>query len=50
LGIHYRELADRTFNHSAVISVTDRDGTVRARTSELTGSDDAFVAVLRSRT
>lgn len=49
LGIRYRELADHTFNHSAVISVTDRDGTVRARTSELTGPDDTFVAALRAR-
>jgi protein SCO1/2 len=49
LGIRYRELADHTFNHSAVISVTDRDGTVRARTSEQTGPDDAFVAALRAQ-
>jgi len=49
LGIRYRELADHTFNHSAIISVTDRDGTVRARTSELTGPDDTFVTALRAR-
>ena len=49
LGIRYRELADHTFNHSAVISVTDRDGAVRARTSEQTGPDDTFVAALRAQ-
>lgn len=49
LGIRYRELADHTFNHSAIISVTDRDGTVRARTSEMTGPDDAFVAAVRAQ-
>lgn len=50
LGIQYRELADHTFNHSAVISVTDRDGTVRARTSELAGTDEVFLAALRAQT
>jgi protein SCO1 len=49
LGIRYRELSDHTFNHSAVISVTDSDGTVRARTSELTGPDDTFVVALRAQ-
>jgi protein SCO1/2 len=49
LGIRYRELADHTFNHSAVISVTDREGIVRARTSELTGTDDALVVALRAQ-
>jgi len=49
LGIRYRELSDHTFNHSAVISVTDRDGIVRARTSEMTGPDDGFVAALRAQ-
>lgn len=49
LGIQYRELPDHTFNHSAIISVTDREGTVRARTSELTGSDEAFVQALRTQ-
>jgi protein SCO1 len=47
LGIQYRELSDHTFNHSAILSVTDRDGTVRARTSELNDSDGAFVAAVK---
>jgi len=49
LGIRYRELPDHTFNHSAVISVTDSDGTVRARTSETTGPDDTFVAAVQAQ-
>jgi protein SCO1 len=49
LGIRYRELSDHTFNHSAIIAVTDRDGTVRARTSEMTGPDAAFGAAIRAQ-
>ena len=49
LGIRYRELEDHTFNHSAVISVTDRSGTVRARTSELTGISNSFLSVVRKQ-
>ena len=47
LGIQYRELPDHSFNHSAVVSVTDRGGTVRARTSDLNDSDGAFIAAVR---
>lgn len=47
LGIQFRELADHTFNHSAVISVADRNGTVRARTSELNDLDGEFLANIR---
>ena len=49
LGIQYRELPDHTFNHSTVISVADREGTVRARTSELNGPAPAFIAALRAQ-
>ena len=49
LGIQYRELADHSFNHSAVLSVTDREGTVRARTSQLSGSDASFLAAVRAQ-
>ena len=49
LGIQYRELPDHTFNHSTMISVADREGTVRARTSELNGSDPAFIAAVRAQ-
>lgn len=47
LGIQYRELSDHTFNHSAILSVTDREGTVRARTSEINDSEGAFLAAVR---
>jgi protein SCO1 len=43
LGIRYRQLPDHSFNHSALISVTDSEGIVRARTSDLTATDDAFI-------
>ena len=47
LGIQYRELPDHSFNHSAVVSVADREGTVRARTSDLNDSDGTFIAAVR---
>jgi protein SCO1/2 len=47
LGIQYRELPDHSFNHSAVVSVTDRGGTVRARTSDRNDSDGTFIAAVR---
>lgn len=49
LGIQYRELPDHTFNHSTVISVADRGGTVRARTRELNGADPDFIAAVRAQ-
>jgi protein SCO1 len=49
LGIQFRELPDHTFNHSAVISVADRNGTVRARTSELNDLDGTFLTQLRAQ-
>jgi protein SCO1/2 len=47
LGIQYRQLPDHSFNHSAVISVADRGGTIRARTSDLNDSDGTFIAAVR---
>ena len=47
LGIQYRELPDTSFNHSAVVSVADRGGTVRACTSDLNDSDETFIAAVR---
>lgn len=49
LGIQYRELPDHSFNHSALISLADRDGTVRARSSELTAPDQAFLRAVRAQ-
>lgn len=47
LGIQYRELADHTFNHSAILSLADADGTVRARTHELDDADGSFIAAVK---
>ena len=47
LGIQYRELPDHSFKHSAVVSVTDRGGTVRARTSDHKDTDGSFIAAVR---
>ena len=47
LGIQYRELADHTFNHTAIISVTDREGVVRAQTSDLADPKGSFVTAIR---
>jgi protein SCO1/2 len=49
LGIRYRELPDHTFNHSAIISVTDANGVVRARTSQMTGPDPEFLTAVRAQ-
>jgi protein SCO1 len=47
LGIQYRQLPDHSFNHSTIVSVTDRGGTVRARTSDLSDTDGTFIAAVR---
>lgn len=49
LGIRYRQLPDHSFNHSALISVTDREGIVHARTSDLTVTDEAFVRAVHDQ-
>ena len=42
LGIRYRELPDHSFNHSAQITLLDRDGVIRARTADLANVPAAF--------
>ena len=49
LGIQYRELEDHSFSHSAVISVADRAGTVRSRTTHLSGKDETFLHAIRAQ-
>lgn len=49
LGIQFRGLEDYSFSHSAVISVTDRGGTVRSRTSALSGPDETFVHAIQAQ-
>ncbi len=48
LGIRYRELPDHSFNHSAVISLADQEGVVRARAVGLRAVDAQFLDALRS--
>ena len=48
LGIPYRELPDHSFNHSAVISLADQEGVVRARAVGLRAVDAQFLEALRS--
>lgn len=50
LGIRYRELPDHSFNHSAVITLADREGVVRARAVGVGAVDTQFLATLRSIT
>ncbi len=47
LGIQYRELADHSFNHSAVISLADREGVVRAKNGNLADERGDFVMAIR---
>ena len=48
LGVRYRALPDGTFNHSTVISLLDRAGVIRARTTALTEVDPEFLGAVRS--
>jgi protein SCO1/2 len=48
LGIRYRQLPDGSFSHSAVITLLDADGVIRARTENLTQPDAAFVQSVRT--
>ena len=48
LGIRYRALPDHSFNHSTVISLTDKDGVVRSRAIGLKSADAAFMTTVRS--
>lgn len=43
LGIRYRELPGPVFSHSAVITLLDADGVIRARTTTLTELDADFM-------
>lgn len=47
LGIQYRQLENREFNHSSALILLDADGRVLARSSRLGETDPDFVAALR---
>lgn len=48
LGIRYRELPGGVFSHSAVITLLDADGVIRARTTMLKELDPDFMGTLRA--
>ncbi|MEO6023022.1 MAG: hypothetical protein ABIP64_07895 [Burkholderiales bacterium] len=47
LGIQYRQLANREFNHATILTLLDSDGHVAARATQLSKPDPAFIAALR---
>jgi protein SCO1/2 len=47
LGIQYRALADREFNHSSALVLLDADGRIVARTNKVGEIDPAFVAKVK---
>ncbi len=48
LGVRYRQLPDHSFNHSAVVSLVDRDGVIKARADGVLRADAAFVRQVQS--
>jgi protein SCO1/2 len=49
LGVRYRELPNGIFSHSAVISLLDEEGVIRAQTTRLQEVDPAILAAISSR-
>jgi len=47
LGLQYRQLPDKEFNHSSQLILLDRDGRIVARTSIIGRLDPEFVAAVR---
>ena len=47
LGIQYRQLENREFNHSSALILLDADGRVLARSSKIGEPDPEFVAAVR---
>ncbi len=48
LGIRYRELPGAVFSHSAVITLLDAEGVIRARTTTLTELDADFMRAVNA--
>jgi protein SCO1/2 len=48
LGIQYRQLENREFNHSSALILLDADGRVLARSSTLGETDPAFLDAVRA--
>jgi protein SCO1/2 len=47
LGLQYRQLPDKNFNHSSQLVLLDREGRIIARTSLIGRIDPEFVAIVR---
>lgn len=47
LGLQYRQLPDKNFNHSSQLVLLDREGRIIARTSLIGRTDPEFVAIIR---
>jgi protein SCO1/2 len=47
LGVQYRQLENREFNHSSALVLLDADGRVLARTSTIGEIDPEFVAAVK---
>lgn len=47
LGIKYKKLSNGAFNHTSIITVLERDGTVLARSEGLQGPDDQLLTALQ---
>ena len=50
LNIQYRQLPDREFNHSTVITLLDAQGRIRKQTSSLLRLDPEFAGALKAAT
>jgi len=48
LGVRYRQLPDKSFSHSALITMLDSRGIPVARTQSLAADDPPFMATLRA--
>lgn len=48
LGIQYRQLSNKEFNHSTELILLDTEGRIRARTAKLDGVDRDFVAAVKT--
>lgn len=47
LGIRYRGLPDGEFNHSTILTLLDRSGAIRAKSSKLAAVDEEFLGIIR---
>jgi protein SCO1/2 len=48
LGIRYKQLPDRSFNHSSPITLLDEKGVARARVLDWRATDDSFLSQLKA--